>query len=231
MCIENIFVINEYKNASFLIKRNLRSKGNKDYIDLALNNDTIKEEIRKGKNVYYHEKNIVLERTVNNTSKTISTRQVTRLITRTIDNKGQDLLFPEYEIAVWYTDIDSKFNAKQVVDLYKDHGTSEQFHSELKTDMDIERLPSSKFTANTLILNMAMIAFNILRLVGQEMIKSGFHNRKRKVKRLRLRKVIQDIMYMAGKFVIKHKLPTLKLPKINIFRDAFEFVFKKLQLE
>ncbi|MGV0036717.1 MAG: hypothetical protein ACNYPE_17840 [Candidatus Azotimanducaceae bacterium WSBS_2022_MAG_OTU7] len=29
--------------------------------------------------------------------------------------------------------------------LYADHGTSEQFHREFKTDMDIERLPSGKF--------------------------------------------------------------------------------------
>jgi|GEM_PF-2572476 len=29
--------------------------------------------------------------------------------------------------------------------LYSDHATSEQFHSEFKTDLDLERLPSGKF--------------------------------------------------------------------------------------
>lgn len=229
--IKNILVINDFNNAFFLIKRNLRGADCQEYIDLALNNECLKDDIRKGKVVYYHEKNVTVKIKANKVLKEADVRQITRLTVRTIDKKGQELLFPEYEVAVWYTSIEDKFDAKKVVGFYKDHGTSEQFHSELKTDMDIERLPSSKFDTNTLILNLGMIAFNILRLIGQEMINSGYHNRKKKVKRLRLRKVIQDIMYMAGKFVIKYKLPTIKLPKINIFRNAFEFVFYKLQLE
>lgn len=228
---KNIFIINAFRNALFLIKRNLRNENSQDYIDLVLNSECIKDDIREGKIVYYHEKDVIVKAKVNKVIQEISVRQIIRLTMRTIDKKGQKLLFPEYEIAVWYTSIEVEFDAKKVVDLYKDHGTSEQFHSELKTDMDIERLPSSKFDTNSLILNMGMIAFNILRLIGQEMINSGQHNRKRKVKRLRLRKVIQDIMYMAGKYVFKYKLPTIKLPKINLFRNAFEYVFKKLQLE
>jgi hypothetical protein len=35
-----------------------------------------------------------------------------------------------------------------VVELYYDHGTSEQFHSEIKTDLDLERLPAGKFATN-----------------------------------------------------------------------------------
>ena len=34
--------------------------------------------------------------------------------------------------------------------------------------MDVERLPSGKFTANALVLELAMIAFNLLRMIGQE---------------------------------------------------------------
>ncbi len=229
--IKNILVINEFKNALFLIKRNLRNEDSQKYVCLALNSECIEDKIREGKIIYYQEKNVILKAIVDEVSKEANVRQITRLTVVTIDKKGQKLLFPEYEVSVWYTSVEAKFNAKKVVDLYKDHGTSEQFHSELKTDMDIERLPSSKFDTNTLILNMGMIAFNILRFVGQEMINSGYHNRKKKVKRLRLKKVIQDIMYMAGKFTIKYKLPTIKLPKINIFRNAFEFIFNKLQLE
>ena len=42
------------------------------------------------------------------------------------------------------------------------YGTSEQFHSELKTDMNIERLPSGKFAVNAILLKLAMVSFNIM---------------------------------------------------------------------
>ena len=229
--VNNIFAINEYENVFFLIKKNLRGYDSQNHINQILASECIKEEIREGKIIYYHEENVAISKKNSNIFDTIIVRQISRVIKRTIDRKGQTLLFPDYEVAVWHTSIESDYDAKKIVEIYKDHGTSEQFHSELKTDMNIERLPSSKFKTNRLILSMGMVAFNILRLIGQEMINSGFHYRKRKVKRLRLRKVIQDIMYMAGKFLIKHKLPTLKLPKTNIFRNAFEFIFNKLQLE
>lgn len=229
--VDNIFVINEHENVFFLFKKNLRGDDYQNYINQALTGECIKEEVREGKDIYYYEENVAITKKNKNLFDTIIVRQITRVIKRTIDRKGQELLFPDYEVDVWYTSIESNYDARKVVEIYKDHGTSEQFHSELKTDMNIERLPSSKFKTNKLILNMGMVAFNILRLIGQEMINSGFHYRKRKVKRLRLRKVIQDIMYMAGKFLIKYKLPTIKLPKINIFQNAFKYIFNKLQLE
>ena len=33
--------------------------------------------------------------------------------------------------------------------------------------MDLERLPSGKFATNALILELGMIAYNILRMIGQ----------------------------------------------------------------
>ena len=52
--------------------------------------------------------------------------------------------------------------------LYADHGTHEQFHSEFKTDMDLTRLPSGKFDTNYLVCQLAAVAMNILRLIGQQ---------------------------------------------------------------
>ena len=37
---------------------------------------------------------------------------------------------------------------RQIIALYADHGTHEQFHSEFKTDLDLERPPSGKFDTN-----------------------------------------------------------------------------------
>lgn len=54
-----------------------------------------------------------------------------------------------------------------IIALYADHATSEQLHSEFKTDLDIERLPSGKFATNALVLAGAQLAHNILRWIGQ----------------------------------------------------------------
>ena len=58
-----------------------------------------------------------------------------------------------------------------VIDLYHAHEESEQYHSEIKTDMDVKRLPSGKFESNKLVLELTMIVYNILRIIGQESLK------------------------------------------------------------
>jgi len=88
-----------------------------------------------------------------------------RAVGRTIDRTGQRLLIPAIEIEGWWTTLDLPM--KDVIRLYEDHGTSEQFHSEIKTDLDTERLPSGKFATNALILTLAGPSYNIRRFVGQ----------------------------------------------------------------
>lgn len=90
---------------------------------------------------------------------------MTRAVERTVDPNGQLLLIPEIELEGWWTTLD--LPEKQVIGLYEDHGTSEQFHSEIKSDLDIERLPSGKFATNALILTLGGLAYNILRAIGQ----------------------------------------------------------------
>ena len=123
---------------------------------------------------------------------------------RTIAADGQHLLVPEIEAESWWTSL--KLPAKEVIGLYHSHGTSEQFHSEIKSDMDLERLPSGKFATNALILSLGMVAYNILRLVGQQALKEQRRlpvaeraPMAKKVFRRRLRSVIQDLMYFSAK--------------------------------
>ena len=37
--------------------------------------------------------------------------------------------------------------------------------------MDVERLPSGKFDTNELVLELTVLAYNFLRLIGQESLK------------------------------------------------------------
>ena len=64
--------------------------------------------------------------------------------------------------------------------------------------MDLERLPFGKFATNALILELGMIAYNILRMIGQGTIGGRAPRQKRDVKRRRLRTVISNLIMMAG---------------------------------
>ena len=85
-----------------------------------------------------------------------------------------------------------------VIDLYHAHGESVQYHSEIKTDMDVERLPSGKFESNKLVLELTMIAYNILRIIGQESLKKKDAPGRKKIHRRRIRTVIRNLMQFAG---------------------------------
>ena len=50
-----------------------------------------------------------------------------------------------------------------MIRLYHEHGESEQY-----TDMDVERFPSGKFDTNELVLELTVLAYNILRVIGQK---------------------------------------------------------------
>lgn len=51
------------------------------------------------------------------------------------------LLIPKFDVETYWTTL--PVDAEEVIDLYHDHGTSEQFHSELKSDMGIEPFPQT----------------------------------------------------------------------------------------
>ena len=125
---------------------------------------------------------------------------------------GQYLFGDQVSVDAYWTSLDWK--AKEVHAFYKQRGTSEQYHSELKSDMGVERLPSGKFAANQQILDLAMIAYNLLRLMGQNMLGSGLvPRRKAQSGRLRLRTVMQNLMYMAGRLVRHARRTVVKIFK------------------
>ncbi len=55
---------------------------------------------------------------------------------------------------------------------FNDLGTCEQFHHELKTDMNLEKYPSRKNAANDLILNIMALVFYCLQIVGSVFLAS-----------------------------------------------------------
>lgn len=139
------------------------------------------------------------------------------LVTRRTADGDQLLLAPEYEIEGMWTSLD--LPADEVVDLYHDHGTSEQFHSELKSDIGLERFPSGKFSTNQIVLSCAQLAFNVLRLLGERMKQNRplLPKRLRELNqvRFRLRTVMQVLMYHAGVLVEHARRTALKLGRLT----------------
>ena len=132
----------------------------------------------------------------------ISHRRIHHLIERTRDVHGQSLLVPELEYDFWDTTLPASQRPIDVIRLYEDHGTHEQFHSEFKTDLDLERLPSGKFATNDLILALSMLTYNVLRLIGQSALLSPDAPIRHTAKRRRLKTVIQEIINVSAKVVV-----------------------------
>ena len=65
---------------------------------------------------------------------------------------GQYFIVPDIELGTYWTN--TSLPDETVIDLYHAHGESEQYHSEIKTDMDVGRLPSGKFENNKLVLEL-----------------------------------------------------------------------------
>jgi len=150
-------------------------------------------------------------------------RRVMRVVERTIDRKGQRLLIPDIEVEGWWTSLSCA--AKRIIALYADHGTSEQFHSEFKSDLDIERLPSGKFATNALVLACSTLAYNMLRWLGQNGLTGPGGPVRHRAKRRRIRTVMQELMYLAARVTQSGRRLKLRFARsclaVEVFRDLY----------
>lgn len=133
----------------------------------------------------------------NGIEQTIKVRRVLRASERWFDRNGP-LLVPDIEVEGWWTSLSC--NKETIIELYKGHALCEQYHSELKTDLDLERLPSGKFATNALVMTCAGMAYNLLRAIGQVGLMDKKQARRARQRR-RLKTVLQDLMYFAARFL------------------------------
>ena len=145
---------------------------------------------------------------------------------RTVEADGQVLLLPKVEVESYWTSLD--VGVTRVIELYHAHGTSEQFHSELKTDLDLETLPSGKFQTNELVLLLGMVAYNVLRLIGQESLRGNDLPIRKKVSRRRVRSVMQDMIYLACRVMRHARQVTLSFGKHSPWYDTWRRVYLQL---
>lgn len=189
----------EELEVKYLVKRNLRTESPEQLLDSIRFYET-PEQVRPGKTIY---------RGVRSDKRPAKFPDyqgfvVVEAIERTALANGQVLLIPSVELSSWWTNL--PYSVRQCAALYRDHGTSEQFHSELKSDMGIELLPSGNLKTNALVLGLATMAFNCLRFIGQAALEIALPPTDNEEKepaqvRYRLRTVLLDFIKVGCKIV------------------------------
>ena len=220
--IDNVAVLMD-TGCFFIIKRNLRRESTDDWFETAKQYCQHVTSPRDGKTIYIgSDWKTVISKQFN---KEFILRTGYEITERTIDKYGQFNLVPDIEVETWWTNLGDP--DEEIIRLYHAHGECEQFHSEVKTDMDLERLPSGKFATNALILELGMIAYNILRMIGQGTIGGRAPRQKRDVKRRRLRTVISNLIMMAGHVTMHARQLIIGLGKSNVWRHIFSDICQK----
>jgi hypothetical protein len=223
---DNFEVIKTCEGVDVLVKRNLRKESLDGWLILAQNTESVRLIRCRHKSVW------VGQTTVDPKGRALPCPIVFK-VTERYEEKGEPLLFPTIEVETYWVTI-AGLSPQEVINLYHDHGTSEQFHSEIKSDLGLERFPSCHFSSNSLILHLALLAYNILRIIGQISLEEQDENnlpinRRKKVSRRRLRTVMQDLMYMAGRLIYSGRRWSISFGKINPFAQLAENVLYRLR--
>ena len=216
------------KGVNFIIKVNQRSVDYSKKIDFMMKNCKAVEHKDKDGYTYCIEYFCVDKELTPNTASSNNIYAVCRVMKLFKDSDGNKYSEKDFDInkystkghapivysMLWsnidFTEYDDqKYNERvgeKLYDVYKAHATSEQYHAELKSEMNLDRLPSKKFSVNALILNIGTIAFNILRFINENALDvddSFQHHKNKTISRIRQRTVINELIRIPYKLV-KH---------------------------
>lgn len=218
----------------FIIKRNLRRESAQGWLEDIRDVCTNVTKPREGKTEY-------IGQTFRDTSyyipdpssksgrvlKTVGIRTVYDITERACDHDGQYYILPKVECDMYSVNVD--FPDEDIIGLYHKHGEMEQYHSEIKTDLCAEQLPSRKFKTNELVLELVQLAYNMLRMIGQASLELKEIPGKRPVRRRRLRTVVERIIMMPGN-VTKHARKTMvDLGRSNPWRHAAVYLWERFR--
>jgi hypothetical protein len=149
-------------------------------------------------------------------------------VTERTSKKGQMLLVPEYTIFSVWTNLE-EVSCADVLRLYRDRGTCEQYFAEIKSELDLERLPSGKFSVNELYFQLGMFVNNMLRVMGQSLLGPDITKMKGATRR-RLRTVMQTLMHMCGRVVHHARQVILRVKGANGTSGAMCRLYRQLSL-
>ena len=145
----------------------------------------------------------------------------------------------DYNLDIYYTNFNmdylNKLNndkiSKLCIEAYHDHATSEQYHSEVKTDMDMELLPSKYFSTNELILRISEISYNILRKISYMVVEIDTkikRNKKKRIKRIRFKSVINWFLRIPCRIVSHAKKMIIRIKNSYSYFNTFIEIFNDI---
>ena len=219
--LETRLALRDREKVSFIIKWNPRREDTSALCARAFAEGKVTEP-RPGKEVAL----LTIRKRQEHEGRPVVFTKVVRVTRRNVDKRGQLLLAPDVTVEGWWTDLD--LPEQKIIKLYENHGLSEQFHSEFKSDLDLERLPSGKFATNALIMALGSFAYNILRLIGQLGLLGEYSPVRHPAKRRRLKTVIQELMYLAARLISSARRLRLRFSRHCPGFEAFIRVYSRL---
>jgi hypothetical protein len=191
---ETVRTLEEDPRDGYIIVHNRRKESLVDWLKIAQRRGE-RSDPRSGKTVWIGE--------IQRFCGTLGRRRcVFRVTRRTTDAKGQAFIEPQIEVRLFWTNLPDA--PTEIIDCYAGHGTSEQYHSEYKTDLGMEQFPSADQRVNRVLFLLGGLVFNILRLLGQEFLRTrGIDQTQRapigdRPQRRRIRSVMDDLIRVAA---------------------------------
>ena len=225
--IANLAELSRHRRVDYVIKWNPRKQDKQAWAQRAFESGKVTTP-RLGKRIAVFsvkEKHTFTD--ADEIARTITLRRVMRVIERTTDKKGQMLLVPEIELEGWWTSL--TLSDQEIIELYKGHALCEQYHAEIKTDMDLERLPSGKFATNQLVMACGALVYNILRFIGQVALVNAKGIIRHEAKRRRVKTVIQELIYFAGRLITTGRRLKLRFSRhVTAHAEAFGQIYHRL---
>jgi hypothetical protein len=214
-------LLRESDKVSYILKWNPRGEDTSALVEKAFAQGKVTSS-REGKEVAL----LTVRKQQEHEGKSYTFSKVVRVTKRTTNKHGQLLLVPDITVEGWWTNL--VMPEDKIISLYNNHGLSEQFHSEFKTDLDLERLPSGKFATNAAIMALGCFAYNILRFIGQLGLLGERSPVRHPGKRRRLKTVIQELMYLAARLIRSGRRLRLRFSKHCPAYHSFCHVYGKL---
>jgi hypothetical protein len=225
--IANLAELSRHRRVDYIIKWNPRKQDKHTWAAYGLTKGKVTTP-RPGKKISVfsvREKHTFTD--ADGIERTVTLRRVMRVTERTIDKKGQMLLEPDIELEGWWTSL--SHSDQEIIEIYKGHGTCEQYHAEIKTDMDLERLPSGKFATNQLVMACGALVYNILRFIGQVALINTKGIIRHEAKRRRMKTVIQELVYFAGRLITSGRRLKLRFSRhVTAHAEAFSRIYHQL---
>lgn len=215
---ERVLLLFEAPRADFIIKHNLRREPIEGWLTIAKENSVKIEEYKRSR-----ERGRIYRGAVTREigKEHQSVRQVFE-VTEVLSKNGRPLLIPEVRVCVLWTSLE--LPPEDVLMLYRKRGTSEQYHSEFKTEMDMERLPSAKYAVNVTFFRLGMLIYNMLRVASVDLVLGRALGLK-KASRRRTKTVMRSMMSICARITRHARKVILHLscpkPWFNVLYDLF----------